>query len=335
MAYNKRTSKRKNRKGGTKKKGSIMRHHIGKYVKNSKPVKITNGNIRNFVMVYLVKGKNSEDLPINLRGIPIGKWDVSNVTDMSKLFANTKMNEDISEWDVSNVTNMLGMFLSATIFDKPLNNWDVSSVTNMSAMFADTHEFNQSLDNWNVSKVTDMSSMFASAKKFNQPLNTWNVSNVKNFKAIFYECPIEQKNFENWEFNSSIPQIYWGFNILPEHMISGSDTLDAVYAKYKFMMTPEEKSILHDANIKLRNKYVPLRNKPRFFKARKEVLKLMDKLDEKYKTIDKQSTPKTPTPKTSAEKRHEQNLDILMYHDGPGRDLLEYVGPDKYEEEEK
>ncbi len=400
MAYNKRTSKRKTRRGGTKKK---------EYIKNPIPVKITNENIKKFVSAYIDKGKNTKDLPINLRGIPIGKWDVSKVTDMNKLFSNTKFNEDISEWDVSNVTNMSHMFYATTMFDKPLNNWDVSNVTNMHYMFCSTYVFNQPLNNWDVSNVTDMSLMFAYAEKFNQPLNTWDVSKVKLMTEIFSECPIERKNFENWEFN--------GLLIEPD---MGSYDLHQVYKRYQ-RMTPEEKSILHNENIKLRNEYFPSRNKAKFFKARKEVLKLMDKLDEKYETIDTHSTPKTsaetrhernlnilmyqiyeryqrmtpeekrilhnenielrneyinsknkekflkahkevlklmdvldekyktmdthstpnppppktPTPKTSAEKRHEQNLDILMYHDGPGRELLEYIGPDNYEEEEK
>ena len=40
----------------------------------------------------------------------ISKWDVSNVKNMSDMFANSKFNGDISKWDVSNVTNMHGMF---------------------------------------------------------------------------------------------------------------------------------------------------------------------------------------------------------------------------------
>ena len=40
----------------------------------------------------------------------ISNWDVSNVKDMSGMFATSKFNGDISNWDVSNVNNMSNMF---------------------------------------------------------------------------------------------------------------------------------------------------------------------------------------------------------------------------------
>ena len=51
----------------------------------------------------------------------IGQWDVSNVTDMSRLFQDMKdFNEDISMWNVSNVNYMKFMFNGATSFNQPL-----------------------------------------------------------------------------------------------------------------------------------------------------------------------------------------------------------------------
>jgi len=77
--------------------------------------------------------------------------DTSEITDMSHLFDVDDrdfraFNFDISEWDVSNVTNMSGMFAHCPVFNKPLNKWNVSNVTDMSQMFSGCTRFNQPLD---------------------------------------------------------------------------------------------------------------------------------------------------------------------------------------------
>jgi surface protein len=45
---------------------------------------ITNENIRQLVNNYII---NKSKLPSDLQDIPIGKWDVSQVTDMSYVFS--------------------------------------------------------------------------------------------------------------------------------------------------------------------------------------------------------------------------------------------------------
>ena len=68
---------------------------------------------------------------------PIGKWDVSQVTNMSKIFHDLDdFNYGLSNWDVSRVTDMAGMFNFADYFNQDLSDWDVSRVANMDAMFA-------------------------------------------------------------------------------------------------------------------------------------------------------------------------------------------------------
>ena len=63
--------------------------------------------------------------------------DVSKVTDMSYMFADSEFDGDISEWDVSNVKRMDYMFAYSQ-FKGDISKWDVSKVTDMSHMFADT-----------------------------------------------------------------------------------------------------------------------------------------------------------------------------------------------------
>jgi len=180
---------------------------------------INNDNIRNLLESYTT---NKSTLPDDLRNIPIGNWNVSQVTDMSYLFEDyyqefnlSNFNEPLN-WDTSNVTNMSGMFSGCQWFNQPLNwdtsnvtdmsemfsgcrsfnqplNWDTSSVTNMKSMFSFCQGFNQPL-NWDTSNVTNMMGMFSGCRRFNQPLNNWNVSSVTNHGVMFTNCGISEEN---------------------------------------------------------------------------------------------------------------------------------------------
>lgn len=161
----------------------------------------------------------------------INTWDVSAITDMTKLFNGLKrFNYDISNWNVSNVTNMKEMFKGCATFNQPLNSWNVSNVTIMTEMFSNCKSFNQPLDKWTVSKVVNMHGMFANCvafnqplndwilcdelndisgifyrcANFNQPLNKWNVSNVSFFNQTFYRCINFNQSINEWNTKSAI-----------------------------------------------------------------------------------------------------------------------------------
>ena len=62
--------------------------------------------------------------------------DLSNVTDLSRMFEDTSsFNQPIGGWDVSHVTDMTGMFWGATSFNQPIGGWNVTQVADMSIMF--------------------------------------------------------------------------------------------------------------------------------------------------------------------------------------------------------
>ena len=147
----------------------------------------TNNVLRRAVKDYIAGGDRKQRI-VDKYG-EISNWDVSKVTDMSRMFAGAEsFNQPLNNWDVSNVEYMYGMFSGATSFNQPLDNWNVSNVTDMSDMFGDAKSFNQPLNKWNVSNITTMLHMFACATSFNQPLDEWNVSKVTTMHGMFYHA---------------------------------------------------------------------------------------------------------------------------------------------------
>jgi len=133
----------------------------------------------------------------------ISNWDVSNVTDMNRLFMDAHtFNQPLNNWDVSKVKNMYGMFLYTSSFNQPLNDWDVSNVTDMNSMFSDASSFNQPLNDWDVSNVTDMNWMFYNASSFNQPLNDWDVSSVTDMEDMFLNAKFFNQPLNNWDVSN-------------------------------------------------------------------------------------------------------------------------------------
>jgi len=112
--------------------------------------------------------------------------DVSNVTNMAKLFIESKFNGEISEWNVSNVMDMNSMFLRAK-FNGNISRWNVSNVIDMNYMF-DKSCFNQNISEWNVSNVKYMEYAFYESK-FSKDLSDWTPFNLRSAHNAFFECP--------------------------------------------------------------------------------------------------------------------------------------------------
>ena len=140
-------------------------------------------------------------------------WDVSEVTDMKKLFESQRtFNKDISMWNTSNVTDVRGMFEYCENFNQDISSWNVSNVTNMSSMFYCCENFNQDIGNWNVSNVTNMLCMFYMCSKFNQNISKWNINNVKNMRSMFYMCTNFNQNINTWKVDRFKVDVYRMFS---------------------------------------------------------------------------------------------------------------------------
>ena len=171
---------------------------------------------------------------------PIGNWDVSNLTNMSMMFNQSSFNQPIGNWDVSNVTNMGAMFsnnsTNSSVFNQDISNWDVSNVTSMVNMFSFNISFNQPIGNWDVSNVTDMRFMFRSSF-FNQPIGDWDVSNVTTMNQMFGDTPFNQP-IGNWDV-SSVTDMGNMFGATPFNQPIGNwDVSSVTDMGYMFGATP-------------------------------------------------------------------------------------------------
>jgi surface protein len=118
--------------------------------------------------------------------------DVSNITSMSYVFSivdgvtgnSSQFNGDISQWDVSNVTNMVKMFYGSK-FTGDISKWDVSNVLSMDQMFYDS-KFTGDISNWNISNVITAQNMFS----YND--NTCDISNWKPYKIEKFDNMFEE-----------------------------------------------------------------------------------------------------------------------------------------------
>ena len=145
----------------------------------------------------------------------IGSWDTNHVTDMSGIFSSASaFNQNIDSWNVSKVTDMGWMFYMASAFNQPIGSWDTSNVTNMYSMFRGTNAFNQSIGNWDTSKVTDMSNMFFDSSAFNQNIGGWDTSNVTNMGGMLRGTNAFNQNIGGWDTSHVTNMSYMFFNAI-------------------------------------------------------------------------------------------------------------------------
>lgn len=136
----------------------------------------------------------------------ISKWNTSNVENMSFMFCRSTFNGDISNWDTGKVKDMSAMFYSSN-FNQEIGNWDVSNVEDMSRMFRDS-KFNKDISQWNVSKVVSMARMFENTK-FNKDISQWNIKSLKNANYMFCHSKFN-KDISNWDM-SNVVEMYGMF----------------------------------------------------------------------------------------------------------------------------
>jgi uncharacterized protein YjbI with pentapeptide repeats len=166
-----------------------------------------------------LQGSNASRLESNVSlqyGYPMGAWDVSRLTNFSRVFDPDRtqafvrarlpsrpstFNEDLRHWDVSNAVTMEGLFAGAISFvGMGLEYWNVSRVQSFAYTFAWTSQFNGNISGWNTSRATATNAMFAKAKAFDGDLSRWDLSNAEMTHLMFYEATAftGARSIERW-----------------------------------------------------------------------------------------------------------------------------------------
>lgn len=118
--------------------------------------------------------------------------------------ANSSYPSDIGRWDVSNVTNMQYLFSGGrrndNNFNQDIGGWDTGNVTDMSLMFYKAVDFNQDIGSWDTSSVTDMQHMFDGATSFDQDISAWDFSSLGTSTSclshFMQNCTISTSNYD-------------------------------------------------------------------------------------------------------------------------------------------
>ena len=133
---------------------------------------------------------DNNEIEIKLKGI-------SNITDMSYMFAGCMLISslpDISQWNTQNVTNMSHLFSGCeSLLSLPdISNWNTQNVRDMSFMFFDCKSllYLPDISNWNTQNVINMSNMFFDCQSllYLPDISNWNTQNVRNMEKMFDCC---------------------------------------------------------------------------------------------------------------------------------------------------
>jgi len=126
--------------------------------------------------------------------------DKKELKELIKLAESIDIHMDLNWLDVSNVTNMCCLFADSK-FNGNISKWDVSNVATMKVMFANS-KFNGDISKWDVSKVEY-------AGNFNSYLNIDGRKDLKNYisflKAIHEDKPLNMPIKKEWWKTKDLP----------------------------------------------------------------------------------------------------------------------------------
>ena len=158
-------------------------------------------------LVYLIASL------IDLRGndCNLNDVDVSNIKNMTRIFAAHDFQGDVSGWNTSSVTNMESMFSGCNHFNGDLSKWNVSKVRNFEKMFYHCYVFNGDISGWKLntkkapigsSSYIKTDSMFEDCHRFNCDISKWDVSNIISAHHMISWCTDFHQDLSGWKLES-------------------------------------------------------------------------------------------------------------------------------------
>lgn len=142
----------------------------------------------------------------------LGEMDVSNVTNMYRLFKRCVNITDVSplaQWDVSHVENFGELFRDCTNLSdlSGVKAWNVSRVRDMSSLFSGTNiTSTDAVSSWKTDSLVCANGLLSSCKHLTslEGLTNWNTSKVTSISAAFAGCESLKslKGLEKWDTSS-------------------------------------------------------------------------------------------------------------------------------------
>ena len=186
------------------------------------PIVLASDNINSAVRLWLDTDNNNRTLVEDVYGGPIETWDTSRVTDFSRVFADIPRGTGLSsrssssssssisleQWDVSRVTSMQGLFANTNGFSaQGLNAWDVSAVQDMSDIWKSATDFASDVSTWNTASLQTLRGAllgYSHSKPLNSTeettpiISTWKTPSLTDMGGLFANTEFFHTNLEGW-----------------------------------------------------------------------------------------------------------------------------------------
>ncbi|CAB9513340.1 Mycoplasma protein of unknown function, DUF285 [Seminavis robusta] len=161
-------------------------------------ITLTNENLQSALRLWMDTTENDRTLVEQLYGGPIEEWDITGITALDEVFADThNFHPDLSQWDVSRVTSLRAAFYNTTRFAANIASWDVSRVVDMRVMLAYSSDFISDISSWNTASLQNLRAAFteykttATIQLVNRdspdtlPISNWQTPELTDMEGLF------------------------------------------------------------------------------------------------------------------------------------------------------